>query len=399
MNVTIIVMSALISTIVSMFFYPIALRFAKIYGIVDNPDMRKLQRMPVPLMGGLVVYLGILTGGLILLAFVMDRMALWGLVSMAIMLCIGSWDDKKPLSVSFRFLVETVLVIIFILQTDLFIDNFYGMWGVYEMPLWVAYPFSVLWGVGIINAVNLIDGVDGYSSGYGILACIVFAVLFYVVCSQVMMGLALIAAGALLPFFLHNVFGIHSKMYMGDGDSLMLGMLMVLFTFYTVSSKGLCVYIVEYGGNVLVAGLAVLSIPVFDTLRVMVMRMCRRKSPFKPDKTHLHHLFIEMGFSHLGTVATILSLNLIMVLVWLVTWLLGGSMETQLYLILLTCLMVTFGFYPMMKIQQHGGGLDEEGVQKGTHLWHTFCWLGSLSHWENGRLWRKIRWLMDSRMM
>ena len=104
-----------------------------------------------------------------------------------------------------------------------------------------------------------------------------------------------------------------------------------------------------------------LCIPVFDTLRVMSLRMMRGKSPFRPDKTHLHHLFIDMGFGHLGAALFILMINTMVVLIWLASWKLGASIEAQLYMVIALGFAVTFGFYKLMKIQQNGGPCDEEG--------------------------------------
>ena len=384
-----------VSMLMSAVAYPRVLKFAKNHDVVDNPNARKLQRRPVPVLGGMVVYTGILCGALLLSVFVEEKLVLWGMIGMSVMFVVGMIDDMKPLSASFRFVLEVVLVTVFILQTDIYIDDLHGLWGIHQLEPWAAYPISIISGVGLINAVNLIDGVDGYSSGYGMLACLCFAILFWSVWSQVMVCLALIVAGALLPFFMHNVFGIRSKMFIGDGGTLMLGMLMTVFVFYAASSRSRCVMLEADGVGLAALIVAVMCIPSFDTVRVMVMRILRGRSPFKPDKTHLHHLFIDMGFSHLGAAASILLMNLMVVLVWMLTWKLGASYDVQMYVVLLLGSLVTFGFYKLMKIQQNGGPLDEDGYPTGTPLWHAFCHLGKMSHREKGRVWRFFRWLMD----
>ena len=176
---------------------------------------------------------------------------------------------------------------------------------------------------------------------------------------------------------------------------MMLGMLMVLFMFYTMSSKGRCAGLESDGFGLIAVVWAIVSIPWFDTTRVVVMRILRGKSPFKPDKTHMHHLFIDMGFSHLGAATAILAMNILVLLVWLVTWLLGASIDVQTYVVFGLAMLLTFGFYKLMKIQQNGGEKDEEGYPQGTWLWHAFCKLGKLSHREKGPVWRRLRYLMD----
>jgi UDP-N-acetylmuramyl pentapeptide phosphotransferase/UDP-N-acetylglucosamine-1-phosphate transferase len=388
-----------VSMVVSSLVYPLALGYAKRHNIVDNPNARKLQRVPIPVMGGLVVYLGILSGSLVLQAFEHASLIWWGLSTMTVMLFIGMWDDLKSLSAGFRFLVEIILVGVFIWQTEIYIDDLHGLLGIHQLEPWVAVTLSIVVGVGLINVTNLIDGVDGYSSGYGMLASVCFAVLFWSVWSHVMVCMALIVVAALLPFFMHNVFGVRSKMFIGDGGTLMLGMMMTLFVFYGLSSKGRCASLENDGVGLVALGFAIISIPWFDTMRVVFMRILRGKSPFRPDKTHMHHLFIDMGFSHLGAAISILVMNLTVVLAWLVSWLLGASIDVQTYVSIGLGVFMTFVFYNVMKVQQNSGPRDEEGYPQGTALWHWFCHLGALSHREKGSIWRNLRWLMDSRFL
>jgi len=394
----IIILVFVVSLGVSTLVYPLALGYAKRHNIVDNPNARKLQRVPVPVMGGFVVYTGMLAGILLLYALVREPLLLWGLLGMTIMLVIGIWDDRKDLPVSFRFGVEIVVVIVFFLMTGVGIDNFHGFWGISELSTGLTVSLTLISGVGVINAVNLIDGVDGYSSGYGMMSSLLFALMFHSVWSQTMVCLAVIVAGALLPFFMHNVFGVRTKMFMGDGGTLMLGMMLVIFLFFGLSSKTKCDQLEDLNISLLALSFAIFNIPVFDTLRVMTMRIMRGKSPFRPDKTHMHHLFIDMGFSHLGAALSILLVNFLVVVLWFVSWKLGASIDVQTYVSVGLGILTTF-FYKFMKTQQNGGPRDEEGYPQGTALWHWFCYLGQLSHREKGRIWRTLRWLMDSNFL
>lgn len=398
-NALITLLVFMVSIAVSALVYPAALGYAKRHNIVDNPNARKLQRVPVPVFGGVVVYSGILAGGLVLSAFMWNWVMVNGIIGMTIMLLIGVWDDQKDISALLRLFVEIALVSAFIALTGVYIDDLHGLWGIDKLDDRVAIPFSVFVGVSIINAVNLIDGVDGYSSGYGMMACIFFGLCYWTVWSPTMTCLTMIVIGALLPFFMHNVFGQRSRMFIGDGGTLMLGMFMTVCTFYALSSTQPCDKLDENGLSLIAYALAVLCIPLYDTLRVFTMRILRGKSPFRPDKTHLHHLFIDMGFSHLGAALSILSVNVMVVLTWLASWKLGASVDVQLYVVIAIGFMVTFGFYWFMKKQQNSGPVDEEGYPQGTAIWHWFCHLGSLSHREKGRVWRWLRWLMDSRFI
>jgi len=378
--------------------YPFVLRMAKKYNIVDEPDFRKLQRVPVPVLGGLAVYCGVLVSGVLLGIVTEEPLSLWGVMGMTFMLLIGMWDDMMGLSPKFRFALEIVLVCTFMYVAGYYIDYFHGFWGIKELPQAVALPLSIIAGVGIINAVNLIDGVDGYSSGFGIMACSLFAVIFYVANSRVMACMALIVAASLVPFFFHNVFGVRSKMFIGDGGALMLGMTMTVFTFYSLSSVSKCVELYKSNVGQLALCLSILCIPVFDTLRVGIARMIRGKSPFSPDRTHLHHLFIDMGFSHIGASFSILSANLSVVVIWFLLWKAGVSIDAQLYIIIIIGFTITTGFYYFMRIQQKGGGIGEDGQPQGTRIWHMACRIGHWSHKEDSAIWKFMRKIADLRI-
>jgi UDP-N-acetylmuramyl pentapeptide phosphotransferase/UDP-N-acetylglucosamine-1-phosphate transferase len=396
MNLT---LTAIIVTLASMLtsamVFPLALRFAQKNGIVDQPNARKLQRVPVPVFGGVVVYSGILVGGIVLQLFYQSPMLALILFATMIMMMIGTWDDIKGLPVVVRLLVEVLLVAGFIATTGIYIDNFHGLWGVYQLDPWWAIPFSIFAGVGTINAINMIDGVDGYSSGYAMLACLCFAIVFHAVWTPGMVCLTMISGGALLPFFMHNVFGTRSRMFIGDGGTLMLGMLLTVLAFSSLSSQVGLGGLEEYGICIPAFTLAVGCIPIFDALRVMITRMIHGKSPLKADKSHLHHLFIDMGFSHLGAAMFILQLNILVLLGWLLSWYLGASLDMQLYVVIAMALLVTVGVYCLLRAHQNGGRVDEEGYPTGTLLWHFFCRIGEWTHKEDKRAWRIMQLLMD----
>ena len=389
----------LVSVVTSMSVFPWALKFARKHGIVDNPNARKLQGVPIPVFGGIVVYSGILMGGIVLSIWMWSWVLFYGLTGMTIMMIIGMWDDQKDISAVLRLFIEIALVAAFIVLTGVYIDDFHGLWGVDALEPWIGIPLSILTGVGLINAVNLIDGVDGYSSGYGMMACALFGICFWTVWSTTMVCMMLVMIGALLPFFMHNVFGVKSKMFIGDGGTLMLGMMMTVCVFFAASSTQPCDKLDNEGLSLLAFALAVLCIPVFDTLRVMSMRILRGSSPFKPDKTHLHHLFIDMGFSHLGAALFILFLNFVVVLIWLASWKMGASVDVQFYIVSALGILVTFGFYKFMKVQQNGGPEDEEGYPQGTALWHMMVKFGGFTHREDKRFWRCMKYLVDGPML
>ena len=176
----------------------------------------------------------------------------------------------------------------------------------------------------------------------------------------------------------------------------MLGFLMTIFVLGAFSLRR-APQLEEEGVGMIAMTLAVLCIPVFDTLRVMTARIVRGHSPFRPDKSHLHHLFIDMGFSHLGAAVTILTINFTVMMVWLSLWLNGASVNTQTIVVVLMGITVTFGFYKLMRWQQHSGPVGEDGHPLGTPLWHAFCRIGKWSHLEEGVVWHAVQKIVDGK--
>lgn len=363
--------------------FPYVLGFAQRHNIVDHPGTRKLHDRPVPVLGGVAVYAGIFAGCLVMMLILGQTNLKWCFLALTTMLLMGVWDDRKNLSAMLRFVMELGIVGTYMGLSGHYIHNFYGLFGIHEVSDWVGIPLSVVSGVGIINAINMIDGIDGYFSGFVIMACVSFAAFFIAVGQTAWASLAVIVVATLIPFFIHNVFGTKTKMFIGDGGTMMLGFLITVFVFEVMSLND-APRLEAQGIGLAAMTLSILCIPVFDTLRVMTARMMRRRSPFKPDKTHLHHLFIDMGFSHLGTTVVILSMNLIVVIVWLLLWQFGASINTQICVVVLMGGVMTFGFYKLMRWQQHSGHIGKNGCPQGTPLWHAFCRIGRLSHNNRG---------------
>jgi len=383
----------------SAFIFPIALRFAIQHDIVDSPNVRKLQRRPIPVFGGVAVYVGVLAGIIVLNLFISNMFLFWGAVAMFFMLIIGVWDDRKDVSPFLRLFLEISIVYSFIVLTNVYINDFHGLWGIHEIKPALGIPLSIFVGVGIINAINLMDGVDGYSSGYGIMACGWFALAFFNVGNFVLECMMLLVIGALLPFFMHNVFGAKSKMFIGDGGTLMLGTLLTVMVFYSMWNRGKMCALERKGMSVIAFLLAIGCVPIFDTLRVMISRMLRGSSPFHPDKTHLHHLFVDLGFSHLGAALFILFANFMVVVMFLLICQVSTSLETQTYAVLSMGVLITTVFYKFMRYHQNAGPVDEEGYPQGSKIWHLMCKVGKWTHREDRKYWRVLKHLMDGPMM
>ncbi len=343
------ILSFLVAILSVHWIHPRLVRIALDKNIVDNPNARKLQRRPTPVLGGIAVFFGSVIG-LGCASITCDCSELFiVVVAMMIMLYTGTMDDILDLSPALRFLIEIGTVLLLIFVGGYTLNDFHGLWGLNQIPQGVAIPLTVFAAVGIINAINLIDGVDGLSSGYCILTSLLFGVMFWYVGDRTMCMLAVVAAGSLIPFFFHNVFGKSSKMFIGDGGTLVMGIVMSVFVIRILRHGSMSEVYDAVNIGLVPFTLAVLSVPVFDTLRVMTTRILKRKSPFHPDKTHLHHMFIRLGCSHAATTLAILILNFFVVLCWWISYMIGCSIDVQLYIVLVLSILITSGLYNFME--------------------------------------------------
>ena len=339
----------IIALVVASLMHRPTLYFAKTRGFYDNPEERKLQRKPVPVMGGFVVFMGALAGSLCYW-FKYDCLSIVPIqIAMLIMLFIGAWDDVKKLSPGIRLVLEILIVAALALGNGYPINDFHGLWGVHEISPWIAWPLTIIACVGIINAINMIDGIDGLSSGICIMAFGFYGLLFFYAHDFVRVALAVAIIGGLIPFFITNVFGNRSKMYIGDAGTMMLGIALCDLVMSMLTSNSACDKQTERTNFCLIAfALAVLAIPVFDTLRVMFGRISRGESPFVPDKTHLHHAFIDYGFHHLETSLMEIILNMMIIGVWWCMYKSHLSEQWQLYGVIVASIGVCVGLYWML---------------------------------------------------
>lgn len=373
--------------------HPKVLRIARNYRLVDRPDDRKLQREPVPVLGGIAVAFGIFAGVMVAL---LSGMLTGGpipsagtalFVSMVVMLFVGAIDDMMDLSAAFRFFIQIVVTLSLIYGSGICIDSLHGLWGVGEYSWQVAVPLTVFASVGVINAINMIDGVNGLCSSL----CLIYNLLFG--CVFVSSGLYAVAlvnfvmAASLIPFLIHNVVGIRSKMFIGDSGTMVMGVLMSYDTIVLLSKDShmaWCQASELYNGLVTLS-VAILAVPVADTLRVMTMRMVHGTSPFKADKTHLHHILMDYTHSHSITTTIEVLIALLIDATWLITYWLRTGMEWQFYAVLLVSMLLVWGLYAYLAVRRK--------VRTGM-AWKLRCLFAQLRQ-GNTQWWMHLQELVD----
>lgn len=294
---------------------PVIVRIAKDKNLTDKPNGRSSHTESIPSLGGVAIFAGVLLGSTLLMPsdHVMDPLR-YVIASMFILFLVGQKDDIIGIAWQKKLIAEILSALILIVLGNLRFTTLFGFMGLHEIPVWASFILTLFVFLAIINAFNLIDGIDGLASGTGIITSFVMGAWLYGIGAHGMAVIAWSLTGSLLPFFYFNVFGNKLKLFMGDTGSLMIGLLMALFA-VEICGKELPANHILYMKLTPVVTIAILFYPIFDLLRVFTIRLIHGKSPFIADMNHIHHLFLEAGYSHRRSTFYILILNG-MAIVW-----------------------------------------------------------------------------------
>lgn len=331
-------------------FNPI-LRIAKGKNIVDSPDARKLQKEPVPVMGGIAVFFGI-SVGLCFFKTMFSYTPLFPVLGvMTVMLYLGAIDDILSLGAKLKLTVEIIVAWVLLFGLKCCIIDFQGLWGINFIPVWIGVLLSMLAFVGIVNSINMIDGIDGLCSSFCVLILTCFGIVCFLAKDYSFSVLSAVCIGSLIPFFLHNVFGWTTKMFIGDSGSLMIGTVISSMVII-ILRRNFCIEeafpYLNFSRIAFV--MAVLSIPVSDTIRVMLSRIFHNKSPFSPDRNHLHHLFVATGFSYISITIIELCLDIFVIAAFVISWISGFSVTVQVYTVLAATILADCGVAAALKV-------------------------------------------------
>ena len=322
MNYLLPFLSFFLSMILAMLVIPRILVIAIKHSLYDVPDKRKTHIGAIPRIGGVSFVPCILFSMLFILSiFYMfangnDTRGYYPNISefslffcgMLLLYLGGVKDDLVGMRYRAKFMIQIVssLLIIF---SGLYVNNFYGLLGIHEIPIWIGAPLTLLILVYIINATNLIDGMDGLASGISIFALCIYGTLFMLHGAWYYSVLAFSTMGVLFPFFYYNVFGNVKKgrkLFMGDSGSLTLGMIL---GFLAVRYAHYSPDIIVPTDKTLVIAVSPILIPMLDVMRVMLSRAKRHKHLFKPDRSHIHHKLMDMGLGNMTALATLLCIS------------------------------------------------------------------------------------------
>jgi UDP-GlcNAc:undecaprenyl-phosphate GlcNAc-1-phosphate transferase len=276
---------AAIAFVIVMLLTPAVGGMARLLGAVDRPEARRLNRQPIPRLGGLAIFLGILVPALAFLDLSGESRGV--LLGATVAVVVGAVDDFRGLSPSTKLAGQFVAASI-PPMFGVWIDHFtFPFLGVVDLPAWIGVPLSMLFIVAVMNMVNFLDGLDGLAAGVCGIAGVTYAILALSLGKPDPAILSAIVAGACLGFLRHNFFP--ARIFMGDSGALCLG-----FILAAVSIQGL---FKTASTVVLLLPLLVLAVPIIDTSFVVARRLKHNRPIYTADRSHLHHRFMNIGFS------------------------------------------------------------------------------------------------------
>jgi len=290
----IIFISGAFAFLITFFAIPIIIKVSQEKKLFDEPDERKVHKMVIPTLGGLGIFGGFILA-LLICAPTGSSELQYFIASAIVIFFLGIKDDILVLSAAKKFIGQLGAAGIIIKFGGVQITNMHGFLGITELPGIVSVIFTLFTIIVIINSFNLIDGVDGLAGCLGLLTALVFGSYFSYIGQVTYAVMAFSLAGSLIGFLIYNF--SPAKIFMGDTGSLLIGLInsILVIKFINIAGNESLKLPLEAAPAL---GMAVLIVPLLDTLRVFSLRILDRRSPFTPDRTHVHHFLLDLGFSH-----------------------------------------------------------------------------------------------------
>ena len=307
------------------FFIAFIITFVSIPPILEVARAKKLYAVPngrtshehvTPNLGGLAIFSGFVISSMIFVQIAKIPYIQYILAGAITIFFIGLKDDIIGLSPLKKFIGEIIAAGLIIDLGNIRITDLHGLFGIGIIDYYSSDIISLVIIIAIVNAVNLIDGIDGLASGVGILVSITFGIWFYLVGQFQLAVLSAALIGALIAFFIFNVFSTNNKIFMGDIGSLLLGFILSIFVIkFNELNNGEIMHSVYFIKTAPAVSIGILILPVFDTVRVMTIRMVKGISPFKADKRHVHHYLLELTHSHKKSTFILLTVNILFIII------------------------------------------------------------------------------------
>ena len=304
----IILFSFLSALLISYIAIPKLIHFAQKLELFDNGGDRASHQGSTPFFGGIAIFAGVICS----LLFWSDIENIqFILVSIFIIFIVGLIDDLRKITAFKKLIGQIIATLILIFFGDLQIDSMHGVLGVYDLPFWVSLPFTIFVVIVITNGFNLIDGIDGLAGGIGLISSLSFGAIALIMEQTDMALIAFTLSGALVGFLKFNTFP--ARIFMGDTGSLVVGMILSVLAINCIK-YGLVTetHSLPHIGPLL--AISLLAIPLFDSLRVFVIRSIKGNRPLAAGRDHIHHALLDLDYGHKYTSLILCAFSVFLIL-------------------------------------------------------------------------------------
>lgn len=307
-----IIAVVLVAFAITALLMPLLIKIFSQKSITDKKERRKIHVREVPTMGGAGFFLAFTVTLLLLGSFEELAEHRVELLTISVMFVVGLRDDLIELSAISKLLAQLVPAGLLIYLTNLVYPSLYGFLGIDSIPYWFGASLSLLTIIGLTNSYNLIDGLDGLAGSLALIATAMFGFWFFYQGIFYYAFIAFAFAGSLIGFLYYN--WQPAKVFMGDTGALVIGFIISILAIRFINYNASLPNETPLKFNSIIAiSISVLIIPIFDTLRIIIIRLIKSKSPFLPDKNHTHHLLLRLGLTHAQTSLLLVGVNVLFV--------------------------------------------------------------------------------------
>jgi UDP-GlcNAc:undecaprenyl-phosphate GlcNAc-1-phosphate transferase len=311
-----VIISTIVACATSITAIPVIIKISRLKNLMADPGERSSHVTKTPTLGGVAIFASTFISYFLWENPDEGQLIHLSISAIVVLFFLGVKDDILVLSPKKKMFVQVAVSGLVVILADLRIENLFGIFGINEVPYAMSLALTIFIFIALINAINLIDGIDGLAGGIGMIAGGMFGLWFFLNEHFALACLAASMSGALLGFLRFN-YSKTSKIFMGDTGSLIVGFLLSMFALKFIQLN------IEYRFNpnasfsAPILAIVVLIVPIFDTLRVFIIRLKDKKSPFVGDRNHLHHILIDSGMSHFQTSVILWSFTLISTILFL----------------------------------------------------------------------------------
>ncbi len=298
-----LILSFLFSLAITFFTIPTIIKISRRKNLMDEPGTRSSHLRKIPNLGGIAIFyaIGICAP---IFSYELFEQFKFLFASLVILLYIGVMDDIVVMRAYKKLIAQIVVSALIVIGSDVRIRSFFGIFGIFELNYYISVAFSILTFIILINAFNLIDGIDGLAGSYSVICCALFGISYYRLgaYNYPLVILSAVIIGSTLGFLYYNLSNYRiKKIFMGDTGSMVLGFLLAFtaICFIDIFIDKKMPNIPRYHLMTAPAiAVAILILPIVDTLNVIIIRLANKQSPFTADKNHIHHKLLALGLTH-----------------------------------------------------------------------------------------------------